>query len=75
MQGIRVKIADILDFILNLEKPTEPYLSAAHGYVSHPAWPYQILRFFSSCFLLLAPVGGYIPVFFFGIGIFIPTNA
>lgn len=37
MQGIRVKIADILDFILNLEKPTEPYLSAAHGYVSHPA--------------------------------------
>lgn len=36
MQGIRVKRADTPDLILNLEKPTEPYLSAAHGYVSHP---------------------------------------
>lgn len=33
-QGITVERADMLDFILYLEKPTEPCRSTAHGYAS-----------------------------------------
>lgn len=75
MQGIRVKKADMLDLILNLENPTEPYLSTAHGYVSHAAWPYQSLGLFSSCFFHLFPGQVMFQFFLWDTVIFIPRKA
>ena len=59
----------MLDLILYLEKPTGPYLSAAHGYVFCLCDPLRSEVY-------SAPMAGYLPeIFLWDTVIFLPTNA